>query len=61
MLYVTRMSHNNSDSISSILQYGRVIDNNCCLVFATLGFLYLIYLPHTVQKEDSYHLLSYKD
>ena len=47
------MTQNKNDSINSILQHGRVVDNNCCVVFPTLRFLYLM--------EGSYHLLSYKD
>ena len=35
------MTQNKNDSINSILQYGRVVDKNCCAVFPTLGFLYL--------------------
>ena len=29
------MTQNKSDSINSILQYGRVVDKNCCVVFLT--------------------------
>ena len=35
ILYVTRITQNKNDSINSILQYGRVVDNNCCVVFPT--------------------------
>ena len=45
ILYVTRMTQNKNDSINSILQYGRVVDNNCCLVFPTLKFQYLPLCP----------------
>ena len=31
-----------NDSINSILQHVRVVDNNCCVVFPTSGFPYLI-------------------
>ena len=29
ILYVTRMTQNKNDSINSILQHGRVVDNDC--------------------------------
>ena len=58
ILYVTRMTQNKNDSIDSILQHDRVVDNNCCVVFPTSRFPYLIQM---VQMEGSYHLLSYKD
>ena len=45
MLYVTRMSENKNDSINSMLQHGRVVDKNCCVVFPTSGFPYLILCP----------------
>ena len=45
ILYVTRMTQNKNDSISSILQHGRVVDNNCCVVFPTSRFPYLILCP----------------
>ena len=35
MLYVTRMTQNKNDSRNSILQYYRVVDKNCCVVFPT--------------------------
>ena len=35
------MTQNKSDSINLILQHGRVVDKNCCLVFPTSGFPYL--------------------
>ena len=38
ILYVTRMTQNKNDSINSILQHGRVVDNNCCVVFPTSKF-----------------------
>ena len=41
ILYVTRMNQNKNDSINSILQYGRVVNKNCCVVFPTSGFPYL--------------------
>ena len=33
ILCVTRMTQNKKDSLNSILQHGRVVDNNCCVVF----------------------------
>ena len=45
MLYVTRMTQNKNDSINSILQYGRLVDKNCCVVFLASGFPYLILCP----------------
>ena len=32
------MTQNKNDSINLILQYGRVVDKNCCAVFLTSGF-----------------------
>ena len=40
-----RMTQNKNDSINSILQHGRVVDKNCCVVFPTSGFPYLILCP----------------
>ena len=51
---------NKNVSKNSVLQHGRVVDKNCCVVFPTSRFSYLI-LSQTVQMEGSYHLLSYKD
>ena len=45
ILYVTRMTQNENDSINSILQHGGVVYNNCCVVFPTSRFLYLILFP----------------
>ena len=45
ILYVTKMTQNKNDSINSILQHGRVVDNNCCVVFPTSRFPYLILCP----------------
>ena len=39
------MAQNINDSINSILQHGRVVDINCCAVFLTSGFPYLIMYP----------------
>ena len=35
------MTQNKND----LLQHGRVIDKNCCVVFPASGFLYLILCP----------------
>ena len=45
MLYVTRMTQNKNDSIKSILQYGRVVDKNCCVVFPASRLPYFILCP----------------
>ena len=45
ILYVTSMTQNKNDSINSILQHGRAVDNNCCVVFPTSRFPYLILCP----------------
>ena len=42
ILFVTRMAQNKKDSITSILHHGCVVDNNCCVVFPTSRFSYLI-------------------
>ena len=38
--YMTRMTQNKKDSISSLLQHGRVVENNYCVVFPTSRFSY---------------------
>ena len=40
-----RMTQNKNDSINAILQHGRVVDNNCSVVFPTTRFPYLILCP----------------
>ena len=45
VLYVIIMTQNKNDSINSKLQHGRAVDKNCCLVFPTPGFPYLILCP----------------
>ena len=35
ILSVMRLTQNTNDSINSILQHGRVVDNNCSAVFPT--------------------------
>ena len=36
------MTQNKKDFIKSKLQHSRVVDNNCCVVFPTSRFQYLI-------------------
>ena len=45
VLYVMIMTQNKNDSINSKLQHGPAVDKNCCLVFPTPGFPYLILCP----------------
>ena len=45
ILCVTKMTQNKNDSINLIVQHGRVIDNDCCVVFPTSRFSYLIPCP----------------
>ena len=44
-LYVTTMTQNKNDSTNSNLQHGRVVQNNCCVVFPTSGFPYFKMCP----------------
>ena len=37
-----RLTQNQYDLINSILQYGRVVRKDCCVVFSASGFPYLI-------------------
>ena len=39
------MTQNENDSINSILQHGRVLDKNFCVVFPTSGLPYLTLCP----------------
>ena len=39
------MTQNKNDLINLTLQHGRVVDKNCCVVFPTSGFPYLILCP----------------
>ena len=39
------MARNKNESINSIMQHGRVGDNNCCVIFSTSRFPYLILCP----------------
>ena len=43
------MTQNKNDSINAILQYGHVVDKNCCVVLLTSGFPYLILCPRQCQ------------
>ena len=45
MLYLMRLTQNQYDLINSILQYGRVVRKDCCVVFSASGFPYLILCP----------------
>ena len=40
-----RITQNEDDSINSILQHGRNLDKNCCVLFLTSRFPYLILCP----------------
>ena len=40
ILNVTKMIQIKNDFIKSVLQHGRVVDKNCCVVFPTTGFLF---------------------
>ena len=42
IFYMMRMTQNKNDSINSILQHSRVAENNCCVVFPTTRFPFLI-------------------
>ena len=37
---MTKITQNKNDLINSILQYGRVVDNNYCVVLPTSRFSY---------------------
>ena len=39
------MTQNKNNSINSILQHGRVVDKNFCVVFLSSGFPYLTLCP----------------
>ena len=52
------MTQNTNDSINSILQHGRVVDNNCCVVFPISRDPYLI--RERKWKVSSKHLLVFK-
>ena len=52
------MTQNKNDSINSILQHGRVVGNNRCVVIPTSIF---DPVSQIAQMEGSHHLLSCKD
>ena len=54
ILYMTRMTQNENDSINSILQLG-------CGSIAYLRISTFDPVSQTVQMEGSFHLLSFKD
>ena len=39
------MTQNKNDSINSLLQHGRIVNNNCCVVFPAARLTYLILCP----------------
>ena len=39
------MTQDKNDSINPTLQHGPLVDKNCCVVFPTSGFPYLILFP----------------
>ena len=45
------MTQKKNDSINSILQHGRVFDKNCCVVFPTSGFPYLVLCPRQCKRK----------
>ena len=72
ILYVTRMTQNKNDSINSILQHGRVADNNCCVVFPTSRLPYLILCPRqckwkvattylAIRTKNNYNISEYEN
>ena len=52
------MTQNKNDSMNSILQHGRVVDKNCCVVFPTSGFSYLILCPRQSKWKVAYYQLA---
>ena len=51
MLYVTRLAQNQNDLINSILQYGCVVERDCCVVFSVARFSYLILCPRQCKEK----------
>ena len=51
MLYVTRLSQNQNDSINSVPQYGSVIEEDCSVVFSVSGFPYLMLCPRHCKRK----------
>ena len=58
LLHVTRMTQNKNHSINSILQHGRVVDNNCCVVSPTSEISIFYPVSQAVPVEGSYHPLG---
>ena len=53
-----------NDSINSIQQHGRVVDNNCCVVFPTSRLPYLILCPttyFTIRTKNNYKIFEYEN
>ena len=42
---MTTLTQNPNESVNSILQYGRVVGKDCCVVFSASRFPYLILCP----------------
>ena len=57
-IYVMIMTQNKNDSINSILQHRRAVDKNCCVVFPTSGFSYLILCPKQSKWKVAYYQLA---
>ena len=38
VLYVTKLTKNQNNSINLILQYGRVVEKDCCIAFSASEF-----------------------
>ena len=51
-----RMTQNKNVSINAILQHGHAVDNNCCVVFPTSRFPYLILCPKCKWKVATIYL-----
>ena len=54
------MTQNKSDSIDLILQCGRVVDKNCCVVLPASGFPYLIQSPRQYKRKVATTYLAIK-
>ena len=51
------MTQNKNNSINSILQHGRIVDKNCCIILSTSGFRYLNLCPRQCKwKAAATHL-----
>ena len=58
ILYVTRMTQNKNDSINSVLQHGRVVDNNCCCGISCFKISIFDPVSQIVQMETIWDHLS---